>query len=60
MHGHQSNYNCLTGAKQRKISGFLTIYIGHLGDEKIFVYNVHKVVKVRTGEEDFEALKDVE
>ena len=27
---------------------------------KIFVYNVQKVVKVRTGEEDLEALKDVE
>lgn len=37
-----------------------TLYIGHVGDGKIFVYNVQKVVKVRTGEEDLEALKDVE
>ncbi len=37
-----------------------TLYTGHIGDGKIFVYDVQKVVKVRTGEEDFEALKDVE
>ena len=36
------------------------LYTGHIGDGKIFVYNVQKVVKVRTGEEDFEALNDVE
>ncbi len=36
------------------------LYTGHIGDGKIFVYNVDKVVKVRTGEEDLEALKDVE
>ena len=36
------------------------LYIGHIGDVKIFVYNVDKVVKVRTGEEDFAALQDVE
>ena len=37
-----------------------TLYTGHIGDGKIFVYNVDKVVKVRTGEENFEALQDVE
>ena len=37
-----------------------TLYTGHVGDGKIFVYNVQKVVKVRTGETDFDALKDVE
>ena len=37
-----------------------TLYTGHVGDGKIFVYNVQKVVKVRTGEEDYDALKDVE
>ena len=37
-----------------------TLYTGHVGDGKIFVYNVQKVVKVRTGEEDLDALKDVE
>ncbi len=36
------------------------LYTGHIGDGKIFVYNVLKVVKVRTGEEDIEALQDVE
>ncbi len=36
------------------------LYTGHIGDGKIFVYDVQKVVKVRTGEEDLDALKDVE
>ena len=36
------------------------LYTGHIGDGKIFVYNVDKVVKIRTGEEDFDALQDVE
>lgn len=36
------------------------LYTGHIGDGKIFVYDVAKVVKVRTGEEDFAALQDVE
>ncbi len=37
-----------------------TLYTGHIGDGKIFVYNVDRVVKVRTGEQDLAALKDVE
>ena len=37
-----------------------TLYTGHIGDGKIFVYNVAQVVKVRTGEEGIEALQDVE
>ena len=36
------------------------LYTGHIGDGKIFVYNVARVVKVRTGEEDYDALQDVE
>jgi len=36
------------------------LYTGHIGDGKIFVYDVAKVVKIRTGEEDVEALQDVE
>lgn len=36
------------------------LYTGHIGDGKIFVYSVGKVVKVRTGEEDLDALQDVE
>ena len=37
-----------------------TLYTGHIGDGKIFVYPVSRVVKVRTGEENFAALQDVE
>ena len=36
------------------------LYTGHIGDGKIFVYDVAKVIKVRTGEEDMAALRDVE
>ena len=36
------------------------LYTGHIGDGKIFVYAVNRVVKVRTGEEDVAALQDVE
>ena len=36
------------------------LYTGHIGDGKIFVYAVDRVVKVRTGEEDVAALQDVE
>ena len=36
------------------------LYTGHIGDGKIFVYNVGRVIKIRTGEEDFAALQDVE
>ncbi len=34
------------------------LYTGHIGDGKIFVYGVEKVVKVRTSEEDLLALTD--
>ena len=37
-----------------------TLYTGHIGDGKIFVYPVSRVVKIRTGEEDFAALQDME
>ncbi len=36
------------------------LYTGHIGDGKIFVYNVLNVVKIRTGEEGFMALQDIE
>ena len=36
------------------------LYTGHIGDGKIFVYDVENVVKVRTGEEGFDALQDEE
>ena len=34
------------------------LYTGHIGDGKIFVYDVENVVKVRTGEEGYAALQD--
>ena len=36
------------------------LFTGHIGDGKIFVYDVENVVKVRTGEEGYDALQDVE
>ncbi len=37
-----------------------TLYTGHIGDGKIFVYSLDNVVKIRTGEEGALALADVE
>ena len=37
-----------------------TLYTGKIGDGKVFVYPVSKVVKIRTGEEGVDALRDVE
>ncbi len=34
------------------------LYTGHIGDGKIFVYPVENVIKVRTGEEGYDALQD--
>ena len=36
------------------------LYTGHIGDGKIFVYDVENVVKIRTGEEGYDALQDDE
>ena len=36
------------------------LYSGHIGDGKIFVYNVEDVVRVRTGEVGYDALQDNE
>ena len=36
------------------------LYTGHYGDGKIFVSNVDNVIKIRTGEEGFDALQDKE
>lgn len=36
------------------------LYTGHIGDGKIFVYDVENVIKVRTGEEGYAALQDEE
>ena len=37
-----------------------TLYTGHIGDGKIFVYDVENVVKIRTGEEGYDALQGEE
>ena len=36
------------------------LYTGNIGDGKIFVYDVENVIKVRTGEEGYDALQDEE
>jgi len=36
------------------------LYTGHIGDGKIFILNVDNVIKIRTGEEGYDALQDVE
>ncbi|MDD6488233.1 MAG: ammonium transporter [Clostridia bacterium] len=36
------------------------LYTGHIGDGKIFIYDVEDIVKVRTGETGCDALQDVE
>ena len=36
------------------------LYTGHIGDGKIFVYPVENVVKIRTGEEGYDALQNDE
>ena len=36
------------------------LYTGHIGDGKIFVYDVEDVVRVRTGESGYDALQDEE
>jgi Amt family ammonium transporter len=38
----------------------MVLYTGNVGDGKIFVYDVENVIKVRTGEEGYDALQDVE
>ena len=36
------------------------LYTGNIGDGKIFVYGLDNVVKIRTGEEGFDALQEPE
>ncbi len=36
------------------------LYSGNIGDGKIFIYDVENVIKIRTGEEGYDALQDVE
>ena len=37
-----------------------TLYTGHVGDGKIFLYDVEDVIKIRTGERGYDALQDEE
>jgi Amt family ammonium transporter len=37
-----------------------SLYTGNVGDGKIFIYDVENVIKIRTGEEDYDALQDEE
>ena len=37
-----------------------TLYTGSIGDGKIFIYDVENVIKVRTGEQGYDALQDEE
>ena len=34
------------------------LYTGNIGDGKLFIYDIENVVKVRTGEEGYDALQD--
>lgn len=34
------------------------LYTGHIGDGKIFIYDIENVIKIRTGEEGYDALQD--
>jgi Amt family ammonium transporter len=34
------------------------LYTGNIGDGKIFIYDVENVIKVRTGEQGYDALQD--
>ena len=36
------------------------LYTGHIGDGKIFVYHVENAIKVRTGEEGYDAMQGVD
>lgn len=36
------------------------LYTGRIGDGKIFIYDVENVIKVRTGEEGYDALQDIQ
>lgn len=37
----------------------MVLYTGNVGDGKIFIYDVENVIKVRTGEEGYDALQDM-
>lgn len=51
---------CKVPVKQVIDTAVKALYTGHIGDGKIFVYEVLDVVKVRTGESGCDALQDPE
>ena len=36
------------------------LYTGHIGDGKLFIYDIENVIKIRTGEEGYDALQESE
>ena len=51
---------CKVPVKSVVDAAIKALYTGHIGDGKIFIYNVEDVVKVRTGETGYDAMQDVE
>lgn len=51
---------CKIPVKEVVDTAVKVLYTGHIGDGKIFIYDVEDVVKVRTGETGCDALQDVE
>ena len=49
---------CMVPVSQVIETAKKVLYTGHIGDGKIFVYDVEEVVKVRTGETGADAMKD--
>ena len=48
------------GLKMAHEAAKKALYTGNIGDGKIFVYSVENAIKVRTGQEGFDALQGVE
>lgn len=51
---------CKVSVKAVVDAAVKALYTGHIGDGKIFIYDVEDVVKVRTGETGYDAMQDVE
>lgn len=49
---------CKTPVKSVVDAAVKALYTGHIGDGKIFIYDVENILKVRTGETGCEALQD--
>lgn len=51
---------CKVPVKEVVDAAVKALYTGHIGDGKIFIYDVEDVVKVRTGETGYDAMQDIE